>query len=637
MTSDSKTSMKLNLTRFPSIVLMVLAALLTYAVLMMLPVPAVVGLFVRYDLILLSIITLPVLFLVFRAKGRFGTLVALGLTLVLFALPVSGLWRSGGSEPFIIGGLLPFSDAASYYSDAQRVVEGYRFSAFSARRPLFPALLTVLLAVTGQNLLVSIGVLCAVIAIACYIASREMQRSFGTLPAVVFLFTLFLFYRRIAGTTMTENLGLPLGVSAFVVLWSAAKTKKLWLTAAGLLLLTLALNARAGAFFILPALILWAGFCFRGKRRFSISAFAVTSCAVALGFMLNMLVFKLIADPGGMVFSNFSYTLYGVVAGGKGWMQILIDHPELGQLDDVARSARTYELVFESWKAQPFGLVIGAIRNWFDYLMPRGAGAFGFIRGDQAGWVNYAVRSLLSILAGWGLVTAWRFRKSEPYALMLWAAAGIFLSIPFVPPNDSNQMRVYAATVVFLTGFCVMGLKAVLGLAFRKTTQSLQFPEINAKPALVFGFGLAALAIIGALVVKAAAKPEALPMAECPPGQTQFISHFTPGTLVRVTTTGQDPISGQLNVPIDFFGSVSEGYAEMHAALVSAVEGLGGEAVLARPLDLISMEYPLLIIPADVVSREPVLLNICAQKSPDAELSLRGYWQASSVTALENP
>jgi len=113
-----------------------------------------------------------------------------------------------------------------------------------------------------------------------------------------------------------------------------------------------------------------------------------------------------------------------VVAGGKGWMQILIDHPELGQLDDVSRSAQTYALVLEAFKAHPFNIVIGALKNWFDYLIPRGAGAFGFIRGNEIiSLVNYSYRIILSLLAAWGLIVAWKQRKHEPFPLLLWAGA----------------------------------------------------------------------------------------------------------------------------------------------------------------------------------------------------------------------
>jgi hypothetical protein len=428
---------------------------------------------------------------------------------------------------------------------------------------------------------------------------------------------------------MTENLGLPLGVSAFTVLWSAAKNKKIWLAMIGLLLVTLALNARAGTFFILPALILWTGFAFRGKRRFSIIAAGIGTAAVACGFLLNMLVFKMIADPGGMVFSNFSYTLYGVVAGGKGWMQILIDHPELAKLDDVARSAQTYALVFQTWKAHPFNIVIGAFKNWFDYLMPRGAGAFGFIRGNENwGWINYAYRIILSLLAGWGIFSAWKQRKTEPYQMMLWAAVGIFFSVPFVPPNDSNQMRVYAATVAFLIGFSFIGLKSLVELIKHKRMQELVIGESNGSPALSFGIALSVLTICGALLVNNFSQPQALSQNRCPAGQTPLIVRFTPGSLVSV---GQASMPEQINVPVETFASLNEGYPEMHTALVKLV---GQGAILARPLDLLSMQYPLLILNADSKIATSGLNRVCTAPFQDEALASRGWWHVESISGL---
>ena len=75
----------------------------------------------------------------------------------------------------------------------------------------------------------------------------------------------------------------------------------------------------------------------------------------------------------------------------------------------------------------------------------------------------------------------------------------------------------------------------------------------------------------------------------------------------------------------------------MHESLVAAVAALNGEAVLARPLDLLSLQYPLLIIPADMLPEQSGLVNICAQSSQDPELSQRGYWQVNSLSLLNNP
>jgi len=609
--------------------LSLIIAITIYALILLVPFPYEIGLFVRYNLVLLSLFSFPIFYLAFKTRGFWGNVLGLGLTLILFGLPLSGLWRSGASEPFIIAGLLPFSDAASYYNDALRVTEGFRFSAFSARRPLFPALLTVLLALTGGNLVVSLAILGALIGLACFLAAREMQRSIGIWPALLFFFVLFLFYRRFAGATMTENLGLPLGILSFVILWASAQKKKLLHTALGLLLLTLALNARAGTFFILPALAIWSGFAFRGSRRFSVFAFLLNVGSITLGFLLNMMVFKLIADPGGMVFSNFSYTLYGVMAGGKGWMQILIDHPELAQLDDVARSARTYALVFETWKAHPFNILAGAFKNWFDYLMPRGAGAFGFIRGeDTLSWVNYVVRVLLSLLAASGLVVSWKKRKQEPFAFMLWAAGGIFLSVPFVPPNDSNQMRVYAATIVFLVAFCAIGLRSFQNLFAKKNHELIQvMPGIN-NPVLAFGIGLCLITIIGAVIIKKVSIPQTLIPIECPAGQRLIITRVTPGSLVRLSDQPEGLVNRQISIPIKEFDKRFEGYPEMHEGLVEIASNGG---ILARPLDLVTLDYPMVIIDQTLGEVKEGLTAFCAVKPENLELERRGWWLVTSV------
>ncbi len=615
--------------KYLSAIFAFLAAIVIYGLILFFPIPAAIGLFVRYNLALLTLIMLPIIYFVFRLKGGWGTFSGLTVTLLLFGLPLSGLWQSGASEPFIIGGLLPFSDAASYYTDALRVVEGFRFSAFSARRPLFPALLTVLLAVTGQNLILSLAILSALIAVACFLAAREIQRSYGNITASIFLFVLFLFYRRISGTTMTENLGLPLGVSAFVILWGSARSKRLWQTALGLLILTLALNARAGTFFILPALILWAGFSFKGSRRFSFSAVVVCTVAVALGFGLNMLVFKLVADPGGMVFSNFSYTLYGVVAGGKGWMQILIDHPELAQLDDVSRSAQTYQLVWDAWLAHPFNILIGAFKNWFDYLMPRGAGAFGFIRGNESiSWINYTVRILLSLLAAWGLVISWKKRNQEPYRMMIWAAAGTFLSVPFVPPNDSNQMRVYAATVTFLIAFCGIGLNSVIGLIKKEKVTEKQESLSNPVPSLFFGITLALVAIGGVLLVKVFNHPRQFSTADCPAGQSSMLIHVTRDSMVQIVDRDALVLDNQLSVPIEGFTELFEGYPDMHQDLVEIVSpGM----VISRSLDLVSLDYPLLVFNSQAPLSGDEYLSVCIVPAEREELARRGWWQVDSI------
>ena len=96
---------------------------------------------------------------------------------------------------------------------------GQNLSSFSARRPLFPGLLAVLLTLTGRNLMASLGILTAITAGACYLAAKEIQRTHGAEAAAFVLTILFLFYRYNSGLVMSESLGVTLGALGFVLIW----------------------------------------------------------------------------------------------------------------------------------------------------------------------------------------------------------------------------------------------------------------------------------------------------------------------------------------------------------------------------------------------------------------------------------
>ncbi|MDO9120402.1 MAG: hypothetical protein Q7U31_01365 [Anaerolineaceae bacterium] len=236
---------------------------------------------------------------------------------------------------------------------------------------------------------------------------------------------------------------------------------------------------------------------------------------------------------------------------------------------------------------------------------------------------------MLSIFAGWGLVVAWKQRKKEPYSLMLWAAAGIFLSVPFVPPNDSNQMRVYAATVTFLLAFSTIGLKSILGLVTKHQKEEFRPQESKPGAAILFGLTLATVTIGGVLLVKAIAKPQDLVPVECPTGETQMLVRFTAGSMVKI---GEEPISQQISVPLNSFVEIYEGYPEMHAALVQAA---GEGAVLAKPLDLLSMQFPLLVINDEYVIDSSGVYALCVVPFEDEELTRRGWMEVRSLMKIQ--
>ncbi len=197
--------------------------------------------------------------------------------------------------------------------------KGSFFPLFSSRRPLFAGMLAALLGLTGRNLQLTLAVLVAITAIACYLLAREVQSTHGTLAATLVMVVLFVYYRRFTGTTLTENLGFLQAALGLAWLWRGGRQKKSSYVLGGIFLLTLALNARAGTFFILPALVVWAAWVFHEKKIVSFSVLAMASGAVVAGFLVNTIIFHALASPAGNSFANFSYTLYDLASGGKGW------------------------------------------------------------------------------------------------------------------------------------------------------------------------------------------------------------------------------------------------------------------------------------------------------------------------------
>ena len=92
-----------------------------------------------------------------------------------------------------------------------------------------------------------------------YLSAYLINRNLGSFAAAVYMSLLYFYIQPLIGTAYTEPLGLAFGCLGFVLLWTAAKKQNVLDLILGLIIFTVALSVRAGAFFILPALILWSG------------------------------------------------------------------------------------------------------------------------------------------------------------------------------------------------------------------------------------------------------------------------------------------------------------------------------------------------------------------------------------------
>jgi hypothetical protein len=497
--------------------------------------PARVGLMLRQGSLLALLLIFPVLALSFTRRGFRGEAVAFIILAVIFGGAIIGVWASGTSDLNIIAGLLPYNDANGYYHGARLLSEGQTFHPFSAKRPVFPALLGVLFTIGGQNLQFAIGCLVLISLLAVFFASREVNRTSGAVCAAFFVFALFLFIRRFIGSVMSETLGLPLGVIGFGLLWSGASRKRLLDICAGIFVLCIGLIARAGPFFMLPFLILWAGWLFRGDTKFNWKAAGFSALAAVLGYGVHMTIFTTLAGTNSSSMGNFSYTFYGLAVGGKGWKQYMLDHPDVMALVEPAQSQAIYRYAFEALKADPTGIVRGALAYWQAFFTFDWSGMFGYIEGASQA-ESLIGRIVMAILTLAGLITAILEYKRPAFSMLLAGWAGIFLSIPFVPTVDA-EIRTYAAAIPWFVGLAMIGLWSLL-----IQTRLLKITPRSDAPLPGVPFGLGAYAVIvimltfaGPLLVHALTKPVAVPPVNgCPDGSTRLVTIVARGSYINV-------------------------------------------------------------------------------------------------------
>src|SRR5574341_1033903 len=220
----------------------------------------------------LFLIVLILYYLSFRLPNRFGIQVCLGITMVLLALSLSYKWTSGFSDNGIIGGLLPYKDGKNYYLGANLILKGLPLikANQSTERPLFPSFLAFILFLTGQNLKITLAIIVQLVGIGICLSVRQIHRSFGALAAGLYATLLYFYIQPLIGYAMSEMLGFIVGCLGFTMIWLAAYNPKWHDLLLGLAILMIAVSARAGTFVIFPMLVLWIGWIFREKERFSL-------------------------------------------------------------------------------------------------------------------------------------------------------------------------------------------------------------------------------------------------------------------------------------------------------------------------------------------------------------------------------
>ena len=468
-------------------------------------------------------------FLIFQIRERRSYRCAgMLLAALAFALPLAIRLSSGLSNATVLGGFIPYKDGYYYYNGAEMLLNGQRIppgGLQGAFRPLFPGLLSLLLTFTGRNLLGALVIMVALTALTVWLAADCLNDQFGPLPAALFFSLTYAFIRPMIGDTLTEVPSLAFACLALILLLRAARSRRPADAAWGGVMLTLAISIRAGAFFMLPFLILWLGWLFRGERKFSWRMAIIFGLIIVAAFgAFNVLLPHLITEQSGATFGNFSWMLYGQAVGGAGFQYHL---QALGTDDSVV----VLQAALQKIRTYPLGLLIGFYKSYRDFFVNNSLGMFDLLSGEKAG-LGWAFWVICIGLLLYGFIRSLSKLKEECNGLLVAGFVGILASIPFLPPIDGGN-RFYSGSVPFLFALMTVALPAL-----RLTRAQEKSPELPGKGLRWTAGAIALLMVGGPLLARALSKPVTARALVCAAGQIPFTTYLTPGSYVDILPDG---------------------------------------------------------------------------------------------------
>jgi hypothetical protein len=468
------------------------------------------------------------------------------------------------------------------------------------------------------------------------LAAFEVRLTYGRIAAVTFLLLNFLFARTYVGKVLTENVGLPLGALGLAALLRAARTERPPSAISGIWMMTAALVARAGAFFVLPVLWVWTAIAFPRTPRARALVVAAAIASTMAGFAADRVTRGIVAAPTAVAFSNFSYTLYGVVTGNRGWTQVTRDHPYVTQLAEPELSREIYRRSFAAMRARPWRALVGVLKTWGDYFTPSSVGAFGFLASNQV----IRVRQCCFALAIIGLAACVLRRRQAAYSLPLACIAGVLASVPFLPPVDADSMRAYAATIPVVSLIVGLGASAVwtmigrLGPLRAADVAGARSDDHAVAPGvlLLLGGVAVAAAVVGPALIglEAAGAPAAVfAAAPCPEGASAFYLDVVPGSVVNVVDDGAALRSGPRGLrQSDLRRNIVPLYPELKAE-VSSLDA--GTTIFTGPtLGTYRRGVWLFAKTADMPATRTTM-RACARMVDNAWLRQYGFFRADSL------
>jgi hypothetical protein len=562
----------------------------------------------------------------------------------LFGAGLAALWSIPLSEGQVVGGMLYFSDSSRYYADALRLLNGIHLSNFSGRHPLPTLFLSMLLWITGKNIKLSMAVITVLAAWVTWLAVREVKKNWGPIPAAFFCVLLFLFYRRVSGLTDSENLGYIFGCLAFTIFIQSLRAITPWFFGSGLLALSLGLTARPGTFLVLPAILIWR---LKKTTRPDIRCFEILLIwflVIGIAYIFNCVLDTFAADKNSRLFSNFSYTFYGMTQGGKGWEQFHIDHPEYSNTTEIDAERGAMLEGLKTLSQNPILTLQGMAHAYQDFFSLKPISVFGFLgygpsvnslleKQISRQWVSVFLRSSAIIFALFGIIFLWRNRENQVNKFLLWIIAGIICSVPFLPPIDAGMMRVYMTTIPFILILPVIGI-----YSFLKADHNEELPcnQEKISLAMISGTSLILSLFLGAFAFIVSGKPHTINEQYCSIANSKTaVFDLNRGSYLRLVSDEQSSKSNTFDISFSDFHS---SYAFFpHMELVAPLNSIPSDTLLMNTINLIDGQQLWVILPLSTEKSAGNRIGVCGIWDQEFYKIGLGFLYVKNASEFEKP
>lgn len=310
----------------------------------------------------------------FAPLARFAGPSALAGSMLTMTVPVFAAWHRGKAFS-MIGGVVPWGDAHLYVGGAERLLFFDDLDGFNSRRPFNAVYLAVRLAASRLDLRIAVLLGVLMLGVAAFVAARAVARDLGGLAGAALFVGAFGFIHYYLPTTLSETFGVTLGMLAFAAVWNAVRYGSRRLAVASVLLIAIALGARAGVFMLSVLMALWLARRLRTAGWLDLRVLGASAVAIVLGVGLTFATVSALGGDRGSTFGNAGFLLYGMAKGeaawdavNVAWVRVYTDHPEIIAMSDGQRNRYVNSLAREEIVANPARFVRATGTSYRNYL-----------------------------------------------------------------------------------------------------------------------------------------------------------------------------------------------------------------------------------------------------------------------------